>query len=499
MKNKYFLILIFLFSSIVQAASIETINLIENQVELNNDILEELVSSFVGKELTNLNISELIDQIGTYYISQDEWAGVILRSELDNPNVEFEVVRAVFGEFELNNLSNRSRIDFDEELDKLYQYLPVGDYLSLQGLEDTVQYIERYAGINVVAELKPGNSYGFTDVLLTLTDEKIFTGEVSLDNFGPAGNRNQFNFRGGVLSALGYGEEFDFVYTRNNIIDTIGGRITLPIGFQESNLEIEYAKIGYALDGDLKKYGLEGNVKNKAIGFSRINLLKNKKYNILYGIQYSAREGEDRALEIRISNKNVKSLSNLFDLSFTDNLFGGGQNSINFAYIKGKQRLFLFDGSIKDESIKRKLLRYRRVQKIRNNVNATFMISSQRSGGLLETGSKFVLSGQNSFKGLDQGSILADRGTMYDLSLNKYFENMVVNVGYQFAKYRNQEPEGYIGLDKEIFENKKLKGIYISLDAQLSTPFTLSMSAGKTKLDSGESDTNLWFRLSYLY
>ncbi|MFI5342521.1 MAG: ShlB/FhaC/HecB family hemolysin secretion/activation protein, partial [Candidatus Methylomirabilales bacterium] len=160
--------------------------------------LEALVRSEEGKELSLAQLREVAARITDYYADK---GFILARAYLPPQDVregvlEIAVLEGTIGRIEVTGNERYNSATITRALTRVENAKVVNEGL----LETAINDLNDYPGLNVRASLKPGESRGTTDVVLTAQERVPVNFGVDVDNYG---SRFTGFWRYGV--ELGYG------------------------------------------------------------------------------------------------------------------------------------------------------------------------------------------------------------------------------------------------------------------------------------------------------
>jgi len=105
------------------------------------------------------------------------------RQEIQDGIVTIQVVEAMFGGAQVQGISPK-RMEANRLIKMAETNLVKGKPLNADQIDRTLLLLDDLPGVSVTGNLVPGKKDGETDLALSVADEKLVTGNTSVDNFG---------------------------------------------------------------------------------------------------------------------------------------------------------------------------------------------------------------------------------------------------------------------------------------------------------------------------
>ena len=172
--------------------------------------LENLVRDFTGRPITLLELYDAADRVAEHYVrSGFTLASVAVPAQrVSDGIVRLEVIEGRYGEIKVEGNDMY-------EADHIRRYLgsiPFGRHYKAGELDEGLRQLNKLPGLTAKAVLRPGTTYGTSDVILKVTERRI-SGSFVVDNYGrenigemrwaasinvnnPSGSEDQLQFLG---------------------------------------------------------------------------------------------------------------------------------------------------------------------------------------------------------------------------------------------------------------------------------------------------------------
>ena len=222
----------------------------------DNAALAALVEGYRNKPLSLAQLYEAADVIGNHYVSQGYLlaSAVIPAQNVTDGSVTIEVLEGRVESLRFEGLkSYRS--------DDLLTYLPEIEGMIYRGtqFERGLRDIDELPGLSGKAVLKPGKTYGSTEVVIEAKEKRI-EGEVFYDNSGreTVGERRMAG-QVTVNNPGGTGDAFTLLGLRstNDNLQYLYGNYSVPLGVGGARLSASYGYARFRLDSGFE--GVKGS------------------------------------------------------------------------------------------------------------------------------------------------------------------------------------------------------------------------------------------------
>ena len=144
--------------------------------------LHGLVADAEGKTLTLSNLDDLASRITDYYHNHGYplARAYIPAQTIKDGIVRVEIIEARYGKVKLDNSSRVNGLLLERTLSSLKGEQPI----SQAGMDRALLLLSDIPGVEVNATLKPGESVGTSDLMVTTTPGQAVAGNVVLDGYG---------------------------------------------------------------------------------------------------------------------------------------------------------------------------------------------------------------------------------------------------------------------------------------------------------------------------
>ena len=398
----------------------------------SDEVLSALLADFVNRPTDLAGLAVATTKVVAYYRSQ----GYLL-TEAYLPEQAFaaaggtvtiRVIEAKIGRvsIDMNAGEQRTGKAFIEEL--LASHLKSGIDVTEYALDKPVLLLRDLAGHDASATVEPGAALGEVNVRLKVTSKGIYAdGSVMVDNHGSSAagavrtvataNLNNLLGRGDTLSLAGQ-------VSNQPGSDLYRFGYLLPVGGLGTRLNVNAARLNYALGKQFAALGATGSADILGVGLSH-PLIRGRNAN-LYG-QVNAEQKrliDETANPVLRSEREISSLRAGVSGNFTDNLTGRlALNSYGVNIISGRLKLSPADlavdiavGGLRTAGTFSKInLDYQRTQYLPGTSSLHFIGQTQLASKNLGSAEKLSLGGPNGVRAYPVGEGIGDSGVLFSL------------------------------------------------------------------------------------
>jgi hemolysin activation/secretion protein len=395
--------------------SVRTIEITGN-TELPTDMLHALVASGEGKDLTLSDLNELAERISDAYHKHGYplATAYVPAQTIKNGIVRIDVAEARYGKVVLNNQSSVSNRVLNATLSPLQPGQPVTGFT----LERSLLLLNDIPGATANSTLRPGDQVGTSDLVVDVTPQPRYTGELGLDNFGneytdPVRASGAFSING--LLHQGDLLDLDAVTSGNGMRYGRAGYRYLLTG-QGTTLGAYVSGLDYTLKGNLSDLDAHGNAQVGSVVLAQ-PLIRNTRGNLYLQLEFDHRRLND---DIDVIGLETRRHTNNWTLTLAgDQVDSTGVSNLRIAttyghlYPDNLQTEFIDDiGARTAGSFTKYVLSLSRLQQL-NPTNAFYFgFSAQGANKNLDTSEQFYLGGPDSVRGYDVGVLAGAEGNL---------------------------------------------------------------------------------------
>lgn len=378
-----------------------------------------LLAGVPGQSLSLPQLGGHIDRITDYYRSQGyPLARAIIPAQtiLDGV-VRIEIIEARYGKISLDNSSRVSAALLEATLSPLQS----GQVVSQAELDQALLQLSDIAGIVVASTLKPGESVGTSDLLVSTTPGPAVIGNVVLDNYG---NRYTGRARagatlnlinplqlGGVVSFSGLSSGDGMNYGRIAYEALINGRGTRLGG--------AYSALRYKLGAPIANLNANGTARVQSL-WAKHPLLRSRDLNLYGQLQLDQLQLRDRVDVSAIrTDRSLRYLTASLAGDGRDAVLSDAVSSWNVAWSTGRVGFDDMTAQTADATAAKTRGSF---SKLNANVSRLHTLSpedgvflafaGQWASTNLDASQKMSAGGPNTVRAYDTGAVAGDSGVL---------------------------------------------------------------------------------------
>lgn len=404
-----------------QQVTLQSVSLRGVSVFSEADLLSVL-GAVAGQPYDMAGLRGLASRVSDHYRSNGyPFARAFLPSQaLTDGRLIIEVVEGRYGKVAAQGESAESAQRFLAPLQS-------GAVIESSTLERATLVLDDQPGFKAAPIIRPGQEIGTGDLDVRVSRERLFSGDVGLDNHG---NR----FTGEYRARLNVQADSPFMFgdqiRLNTLVSDEGmwlGSLSysLPLGASGLRGNVGYAHTYYELSKDLANLQSTGTAKVSTLGLS-YPIIRSQKANLTLAATYQHKRLNDKQqLAGTDDTKTSDSLRITLNFDQRDGLWGGGITYGSLTYTSGRLKL----GSVLENtdrtsgqntrgSFDKWNLDIARVQATPvSNLNLFGRVSAQKAGKNMDSSEGFSLGGANGVRAYPSGEGNGDEGWLLQLEV----------------------------------------------------------------------------------
>ncbi|WP_274644878.1 ShlB/FhaC/HecB family hemolysin secretion/activation protein [Pseudomonas serbica] len=420
------------------------------------DVLQKLVESSVGKELTLAEIQDAADAISNYYHREGFFLAkaYLPRQEITDGKIKIEILEGKYDNIGLHNTSRTS----DATLNRFLGDFATDDVVYRTSLERKLLLISDLPGTGVNSTLKPGSRVGTTALDVDIKQKELISGYVDADNYGNKyTGTNRMGVTVNVNSPLGIGDQLT-----TRVMASEGkqqyGRIAYqaPVGGSGLQLGSSFSEMDYRLGREFGFFEAHGTSRVTS-AYGLYPIVRTRQTNLNASLQFDNTVLKDDVdLFESKSQKTINSWSFGLSGSAYDEFLGGGLNSFAVNYHAGVVNIQSADVKAIDDLSAGTDGHYTKIdgmfsrtQRITDKLSLAARLSGQLADNNLDSAEKFDVGGAQAVRAFKQGDSSGDTGWLANLDLHYSLTDMVVlNTFYDI---------GQVHINQDAWDNSKNK------------------------------------------
>lgn len=382
--------------------------------------LVALVQDTVGREVTLSEIQNIAGEITQYYRRQGYLVAraYLPAQEIKDGVIDIRVLLGHYGKIVLHNQVGIAQ----ETVQNMISGIKSGDTIEKKKLDRSILLLSDIPGIKVKAVLSPGELVGTSDLNVTVDNDSLITGSVSINNYGsPYIGRNQISLGFNLNHPTGQGD----VLSVNTMMPGHGLRNTdiayqIPIEGSGLKMGVGYSKMHYDLGEEFASLLADGQVKTGNL-FISYPFVRSYRSNVYGQISYQKKEIQDRIGAIQsVTEKDERDIVIGVSGDNWDSIGYGGMTNYSLTYSTGSLNIQSLDAKAIDDLTARTNGKYGkynlkivRQQGLRDNLSLYLSLSSQLATNNLDSSEKMSLGGAYGVRAYPQGEAMGDEGYLF--------------------------------------------------------------------------------------
>ncbi len=436
----------------------------------NTQILETelqlLVLDNLGKRIGFNELQAAADAVSNFYRSKGYFVAraYLPQQEIKDGIVEIAVLEGQVGKAEAKS-AGPLRTDIAVVQGVLNANVPAGSIVQEKSLERAALLANDLPGINAGISLDPGANTGQTDVSLNVTEGKLFSASVDLDNYG---SRFTGDIRLGATlnfnSPFGLGDQASLrLMQSNRDLAMIRASYSLPVGNQGARLGVAASRVLFEVCCQLG-FNPSGS-SNMVSVFGLYPLERQRDRSIYLNANFDNKQQTNKS-GVAVSGErelNVLTLGSSYQSR--DSFAGGGNTFGNLSFVSGQLKIKDAVGITSDASGPKAAgsftkLGYQvsRNQRLSDRFSLYGGLNGQLAGKNLDSAERFTLGGATGVRGYPGGEASGDGGYIAQIELRADLpiDGSVQWQSFLFYDYGgiriNQKPFGATGTVPNTYE-----------------------------------------------
>lgn len=304
-------------------------------------ILQEVVKDYVGRDCTLGELEEAAARIARYYREHDRLAHAYLpKQTISQGMVEIVVVEGRLGNVSVDP-STSSRLNSGIAVGRILGQQGSGEPLRPSAVEAGMAALNSLPGVAATATLVPGTVAGESDVVLSLHDTPLVTGDMQIDNASPSAVGSWRAVGQAALNdALGLGdlEQMTVMTSLHSQFARFGP--TFPVSRSGTTVTASTSFLDFTVDKNFNAAKPTGHAYTVGIGLNQ-PLWRAGTMSADLSLAYEHRRIVNQTASVTTS-ASLLDVANLgLILSRSDSVFGGGLTTLGLSASIGNVNLGL--------------------------------------------------------------------------------------------------------------------------------------------------------------
>lgn len=468
----------------------------------SEEALIAALGEVTGRAYDLAGLRGLAERISAHYRSQGyPFARAYIPAQpIPDGKLRIEVIEGRYGEI-------RTEGDSAAQAQSFLEPLKPGTIIESAELERTTLVLDDQPGFKTTPIIRPGKEFGLGDLDVRVRRERMFSGDVGIDN---QGNRYTGEYR--TRLNLQFDSPFlfgDQIQLRSLVTDEalwLGSlNYSLPLGASGLRGALGYSHTSYELGKQFSALQATGTAKVSTLGVS-YPFLRSQRANLTVGVNWQFKKLEDGQSSTGSQNeKSSRALPVSVQFDVRDGLLGGGVTYGSASWTHG--RLSLGNSLLTTDSAAARTeggfnkynLDVARVQALPASLIGYARVSAQWADKNLDSSEGFGLGGANGVRAYPTGEGYGDEGWLAQFELRyplgSYSPYVFHDIGHVRINHRtwdnalNYRTIAGSGMGLRYQEGAWLADATVAWRGQ----------GGQPESDTAKRDPRFWVTLSYRF
>ncbi len=313
---------------------------IKGNVLVSSELLEEVTSRYLNKELSLKDFDRLRLDIIALYRSKGYWATAIFdEQDITSFDVALTIYEGRVGKI-IMNTDEALRFSDSRARAFIERKQTPGEPVRINVLDQSVANLDAVPGVNASLDLKQGAAAGETDIIVNAVSPSLFSGGLVIDNHGSKSTgygRAMLNLSANSL--LHQGEQINLQYLRSDEdLDYYAISANYPLFNDGTKVAYLFTNMDYRLGSPFAALDAEGDSKTQTFSLSRpFDMLDGLAMSLK--LDYSLSDYDNESLDLETSDNEIDSWVGTLNLGLSDSLLGGGYTSLTTSFEHGDTNL----------------------------------------------------------------------------------------------------------------------------------------------------------------
>ncbi len=382
---------------------------------LSTEQLLKALAPFTDRVMTLAQLKDAADWVTTTY-REAGWAvrAFLPQQEIKDGIVTIQIIEAIFGGASLQG-EQPKRIEASRLVRMAQAQLESGKPLNARRLDRVLLLLDDLPGVGVSGHLVQGQREGETNLVLVASDDKLLSGNASVDNQGSlrtGAERLSVNLAVNSPARLGDALAINGMKTQG--VDYQRLAYTLPAGGDGWRVGLHVSNLNYRVVAD-EFASLNPNGAATTVGWDlSYPLLRSLVQNINLALSF-----DDKRFDNSINSVTTSYAIKVYNASMAwqqmDGWAGGGSSSANATVTTGQKT---------NESPYTKLnISLARLQKLSQRWSLSASASAQASNVNLDSSERLYLGGATSVRAYPTGEAAGSMGHTINVELRQRFDS----------------------------------------------------------------------------
>ena len=427
----------------VQGYFIKDFKVIGN-IDLTQAQTDKVLKAYKNRELSKAQIQEAANALQSAHMKNGDLTTEvkIVPHSINDGIVTLRVIEGVLEKNGISVQNSGERIKSEKVLDLLTHTLKPG-LMEEKDYERAMLLINDFPGISGKADLYLGEKDGTDDLVMTITDEDVFNGNIDIDNYG-----SYYTGRTEIGTTLYWnsptknGEEIVARFITTGKYSNFGYLdLAVPVFDNGMRIGASVDFLKYELDMDKSATAGDGTVWN-ARAYVKYPLIRTEDFNIETELNYTHTAIKDNNATTEIDNTTIDKGVLTISGNRSDEFLENGITYFSAALTVGNLKLDNQDFKTTDDllyqtagSFTKINFSLSRLQNLVGALSSKISVDGQWANKNLDTSEKYFLGGPYGVGGYPVGTVAGDHAAVFYADLRYDFYDMPWGGDFQLNTY----------------------------------------------------------------
>ncbi len=439
--------------------------------ELSKAEMDRVLAPFIGREMATGELVEAANALTAYYHKKGFFTAnvALIEPYILKNGIIVLVVDERHLEKDGISVENSGKRIKTEKVHKLWDNIMKPGAMKQGEFERAMLLTNDFPGISAKADLYYGTEKNTDDLVVTVTDEDVFNGNVDIDNYG-----SYYTGRTQVATTLywnsptGNGEEIvarlitTGKYSNYGYID-----FAVPVFDNGMRLGASFDYLDYELKHQEPGEGGDGTAWN-ATAYLKYPVVRTEDFNVEVELDYVHTKLKDYSLTDELDNSDIDKGVFRLSMNRSDEFMLNGISYLDIAVTTGDLTLNNAQHKITDEKyygsegqFTKATFSLSRYQNLVGNFSSKISVDGQWASKNLDTSEKYFIGGPYSLAGYATGEFAGDNAAVFYADLRYDFYKMPWGGDFQVSAFYSY---GWLQIFKDASTRDRIIDWYKPLD-----------------------------------
>lgn len=394
--------------------------------------IQAILAPWRGRSVSVSELKQAADAITDHYRDR----GFLARALLPDQNIQNGVVRITIlegklGDIRIERQRGASHLSDADVRAHLTARQALGQIVRPDDLQRAISILNDLPGVGASSLLEPGAREGESRLVVSIEDKPLLSGMVQADNAGSrASGEHRVTLNGSLNSALGVGDQFQFLLNKTS--GQTFGRVgfSLPVGADGLRAALSVSDLGYAYDQNATRYDGAARVAGGSLTYP---LVRTARRSITASVNLDHKRFDNAVADVSISSKTVAVTTASLQGEWLDEWWGGGVLQAGLTLASGRLDLSgnaadlasdqVANGPARQGHFSRMQWSLTRLQRITAADTLALVATGQQTPDNLDSSEKFLATGPYGVRAYSSAEPSGDTGHQASLEWRHQFSD----------------------------------------------------------------------------